>query len=42
MRVAIDMDKNFIDWYVEDAIVGSSKLPRIFKQGFRVVFNLVN
>ena len=42
MRVGLDMDKKIVDWYVEDAIVASTKLPRIFKQGFRVVFSLYN
>mgnify|MGYP000462887177 CR=1 FL=1 len=42
MRLAIDMDNYFIDWYIEDQIVGSSKLPIIFRQGFRTVFALFN
>ena len=42
MRVALDMDKRIIDWYVDDTIVASAKLPRIFKQGFRVMFSMFN
>ena len=42
MRVVLDMSNDFIDWYVEDTIVGSAKLPQIFRQGFRVVFSLYN
>ena len=36
------MQNDFVDWYVEETIVASAKLPQIFKQGFRVVFSLFN
>ena len=36
------MNKKIIDWYVDEAIVASAKLPRIFKQGCRVVFSMFN
>ena len=36
------MHHDFVDWYVEETIVASAKLPHIFKQGFRVVFSLFN
>jgi len=42
MRVAIDMDNGYIDWYVEDKIVGSAKMPRVFRNGFRVVMGVLN
>ena len=41
MRVTFDLDNFFIDWYVEDTIVASSKLPQMhYHQGFRVAFSL--
>lgn len=42
MRVVLDMHHHFVDWYVEDTIVASAKLPQVFQQGFRVVFSLFN
>ena len=42
MRVILDLNSSFIDWYVEDSIVASAKLPDMFGQGFRVVFSLFN
>ena len=38
----LDLDKMVIDWYVEDQIVASSKLSRLVKQGFKVVFSMFN
>lgn len=40
IRITIDMDANYIDWYIEEDIVASSKISRAFNQGFRVILNL--
>jgi hypothetical protein len=40
MRIAIDTENYFIDWYIEDNIVASSKIPKIYHQGFRVILSL--
>ena len=42
MRVAVDMDNGYIDWYVDEKIVGSAKIPKVFHQGFRVVLGMLN
>jgi hypothetical protein len=42
MRVAVDMENGYIDWYVDERIVGSAKIPRVFQQGFRVVLGVLN
>ena len=36
LKVAVDMDARYIDWYVEEAIVASAKISKPFTQGFRV------
>ena len=40
MRITIDMDGKYIDWYIQEDIVASSKISQAFNQGFRVILNL--
>jgi len=40
LRVVVDIDDGFIDWYVEEQLVGSAQLTKVYVQGCRMFVNL--
>jgi hypothetical protein len=42
LKITLDMSEQYVEWYIDDAIVASAKLPSMFMQGFKIIFGLFN